>query len=188
MRANLAYNVDHPYDDATTSSVFSRQMWRPLPVQSPRVADYSISGTQITSFDEALRQFPIKIIEQADSDVSRLTEMTISINKLLSLNPGWDTYGGLPASEAAARKAVNIISRLISQAARPPAIVPVSDGGVQLEWHNNNWDVEIEVHPDGNISTFVDNGTFSHTWANHQLPQDRRFIEAFEAVTSAPVE
>lgn len=185
MRSSLAYDDAHLYDEVTTSSVFSRQMRKPLPRQSPRVQDYSVSGAQVTSFDEAFRQSRIEIIYPADSDLNLLNTIAKSINELLSLEPDWDSYGGLPTSEAAARKAIKIVSGFVAQSARLPAIVPVNDGGVQLEWHNNGWDVEIEVHPDGAVSTFIDNGSISNTWRNHQLPQDRQFIEALAAVTMA---
>lgn len=185
MRSNLAYDDDRLYDEVTTSSVFSRQMRRPLPRQAPRVNDYSISGAQVTSFDEAFRQSRIEIIDSANGDLDLLNTIAKSINELLLLEPDWDSYGGLPTSEVAARKAIRIVSGIVAQSARLPAIVPVNDGGIQLEWHNNGWDVEIEVHPDGAVSTFIDNGSISNTWRNHQLPQDRQFIEALAAVTMA---
>lgn len=186
MRSNLAYVDDQPNDDVTTTSVFSQHMWRPLSYQSPQVKDYSISGEQITSFDEAFHRSRRERIDPARGDLNLLNSIAKSINEMLSLQPGWDSYGGLPTTEMAARKAIKIISAILSKASCPPAVVPVGDGGVQLEWHNSGWDVEIEVHPNGAVSTFIDNGNFSNTWTNHYLPQDRRFLEAIAAVTSVP--
>jgi len=39
------------------------------------------------------------------------------------------------------------------KAGRPaPAMVPMSNGGVQLEWHYGGWDIELYVEPDGETS------------------------------------
>ena len=185
MNTNVAYRFDDDAGEAATSSVFSRQMCRSLPEQYPSVGDYSISGTQVISLDEPRHRFRIQLIDASDAGFNLLSGAARSINALLSLAPGWDSYNGLPTSEGAARKAINILSGLVSEAARFPAIVPTGDGGVQLEWHNNGWDVEIEVDPQGTVSAFVDNGAFSNTWSNHQLPRDPRFIEALQSVISA---
>ncbi len=36
----------------------------------------------------------------------------------------------------------------------PPAVVPTWNGGVQVEWHRNGIDLEIEVDPEGEIEYF----------------------------------
>ena len=36
-----------------------------------------------------------------------------------------------------------------------PAIMPLSDGGVQIEWHRKGWDIEIEMVSKGEINVFA---------------------------------
>ena len=65
------------------------------------------------------------------------------ISNLTALRPDWDTYGA-PAIRASAIAAV--ASFIIDHAygdLSAPAVVPMSDGGVQLEWHRGGVDIEI---------------------------------------------
>jgi len=185
MNANLAFADDCDVNEEV--SAFSRSMARTFWIRSPRVDEYSISGSQVTPINRAHGQFKTEIINSSQADFTQLNAIAKLINQFLSLDTNWDTYGGKPTTEVAARKAMNIITSLLSEGARAPAVVPVNNGGVQIEWHNGGWDVEIEVHPDGSVSTFIDNGVFNREWENHQLPQDRQFIEALQVVTATPV-
>ena len=35
-----------------------------------------------------------------------------------------------------------------------PSVTPTPEGGLQFEWHEADWDIEIEVEPDGSIDTW----------------------------------
>jgi len=37
----------------------------------------------------------------------------------------------------------------------PPSIVPTSDGGLQLEWHQEEADLEMDVRPDLRVDIFL---------------------------------
>jgi hypothetical protein len=72
------------------------------------------------------------------------------------LPPGWDSYDGAPTSQAAAVAALRLLSVLTTA----PAVVPCSDGGVQLEWHTQGVDIEIACGADGTIEWWaVESGT-----------------------------
>jgi hypothetical protein len=73
---------------------------------------------------------------------------------LSRLDENWDTYGGSPLSDDAIYTALSIIARLLRDESAPPAIVPTSEGGVQLEWHRAGDELEIRVAPSGAISAF----------------------------------
>ncbi len=66
-------------------------------------------------------------------------------NVLTSLRKGWDGYVGLPVSFSCANFAVNIIERLYTPSLPPPQLVPMPDGTIRLEWHMNQYDLEIDV-------------------------------------------
>lgn len=67
------------------------------------------------------------------------------IAALAALEEGWDSYGAAPVTQAA----LDVV--------RCIAVVPTVNGGVQVEWHANGWEVEIEVDPDGEVrSVMVD--------------------------------
>ena len=71
------------------------------------------------------------------------------LNALLRLPQNWNSYGSLPITPATVRRAVQFIARAFPLQAPAPAIVPTPGGGIQLEWHQDGLDLEIELLPDG---------------------------------------
>ena len=81
------------------------------------------------------------------------------VKKLIALQSNWDSYGASPIS-IEALKTVGLF-----------AVVPCSNGGVQLEIHRNGYDIEIEITSTGIIKNIfvscekldeVDASTISH--------------------------
>ncbi len=75
------------------------------------------------------------------------------VDSLARLGTGWD--GGLSPPIAAsvielARKAV--ISAAQAEDAAAPHVAPIPGGGIQLEWHLLGKDLELEIHPSGELS------------------------------------
>ena len=67
-----------------------------------------------------------------------------NIYTLYELGAGWDSYGAMPIDQ----RAIEAVQRFVTVAG---CAVPLSDGGVQLEWHVDGWDIEIEFTPEGKI-------------------------------------
>ena len=91
---------------------------------------------------ESAHQVP----EWLDRTVARLNELGV-------MHHGWDGAGARPPTQTAgvaALRAVMEIMSALDDAAPVPAIVPMFDGGIQLEWHSHDLDIEITVQPDGN--------------------------------------
>jgi hypothetical protein len=61
----------------------------------------------------------------------------------MGLPADWDSYGGTPTALASVQKAVYFLLTNMRAESSPPTVVPMSDGGVQLVWHNNGVDVEV---------------------------------------------
>lgn len=59
--------------------------------------------------------------------------------ELITLREGWDGDGGKPITE----KALLAVDSM--------SVVPCSSGGLQLEFHQDGFDIEIEIGPDGRI-------------------------------------
>lgn len=66
-------------------------------------------------------------------------------NHLCGLKLGWDGYRGKPVSFACANFAAQVLERLYTDSLPPPSLVPGSDGTLQIEWHLNRLDVELDV-------------------------------------------
>lgn len=72
-------------------------------------------------------------------------ELRERFNELTSLPRGWDGYNGKPVSFSCAQFAANLIERLCVENVPAPQLVPGADGTLQLEWHLNGFDVEVDV-------------------------------------------
>ena len=61
-----------------------------------------------------------------------------------ALPANWDSYRARPVDPFCAAAAISFILDYISKWMPPPSAVPTNRGGVQLEWHCNGLDIEIE--------------------------------------------
>ncbi len=59
-----------------------------------------------------------------------------------------------PPSETSVLGVLTILAKILDSSAPPPSVVPTHEGGVQVEWHRNGVDLEIEISPDGNAEYF----------------------------------
>lgn len=76
------------------------------------------------------------------------------ISSLTALARGWDSYDATPVEADLALQAVEFLLNVALPHVPPPAIVPLSDGGIQLEWHHGGVDLEIsfsELEPGGYV-------------------------------------
>jgi hypothetical protein len=65
------------------------------------------------------------------------------IEHLTALAANWDSYGAQPVTAEAAVAAVRFLLNAAYPEIAAPAVVPLPDGGVQLEWHRGGLDIEI---------------------------------------------
>jgi len=76
-----------------------------------------------------------------DENTQRLRNSAVEI---CALPPGWDSYKARTIDARAVERALRFCEWLKDNAP-VPILVPLNDGGVQLEWHTaDGQDVEIE--------------------------------------------
>jgi hypothetical protein len=63
--------------------------------------------------------------------------------ELLRLADGWDSQGGQAIRHAHVQRMLRFLGAHMCEQLPPPSIVPMSDGGVQIEWHRRGLDVEV---------------------------------------------
>jgi hypothetical protein len=68
-----------------------------------------------------------------------------AIGRLLSLPPNWDSYGAPPVDPKHVDAALKLLADVMRDDTPPPAVVPTSRGGVQIEWHTKGVDLEVEL-------------------------------------------
>ena len=78
--------------------------------------------------------------------------------RFAELPPDWDSYGAdpvSPAAIAATRETLTAVTSLLvhqtPSSARPSALAPLANGGIQIEWDGPSGELTIEVGPEGEI-------------------------------------
>lgn len=77
-----------------------------------------------------------------------------AVKKLLRfgrLAPNWDSYGSRTISIEVIRTAIDLLSHASLEDLPSPSILPVSGGGIQLEWVKGDRELQLEVKPDCSI-------------------------------------
>lgn len=71
-----------------------------------------------------------------------------SFMDLLQMPPNWDGYGASQTRPQILHQAFVLLADIMESDAPPPNVVPLSDGGVQVEWHRHGHNLEIEFPAD----------------------------------------
>jgi len=74
-----------------------------------------------------------------------------TISNLMRLSDNWNSYGSPQIQPAAVQRAVEVLIAAEADAPPSPRIVPVSGGGLQIEWAAGARELEVELLPDGSI-------------------------------------
>src|SRR5688500_2732476 len=68
-----------------------------------------------------------------------------SIQELLQLPENWNSYGARPIDPELAASALRLLVKVAPTDAPPPIVVPTTRGGILLEWHLHEVDLEVET-------------------------------------------
>ncbi len=69
------------------------------------------------------------------------------ITTFANYRDGWDSYSAKKTLKPEAGIfALKVLSDIMTSNPPAPAIVPTTRGGVQLEWHKNAFDIEVEIN------------------------------------------
>lgn len=99
---------------------------------------------------EALRKLDYAWGYAPPSDRRVLGERGMArLNQLLQLPQGWDGHRAKPVTERAAIAAMGVLFAVANDRSLSPQVVPLPDGGIQLEWHAGGYSIEIEVNGSG---------------------------------------
>ncbi len=106
-------------------------------------------------FDEVLSDRPrtgflLEVGE--DGAPGWLTEVVRCLNIAVDAaraEPGWQ-----PITYTAVIRSLEALRDVMSVDSARPSLTPTPEGGLQFEWHDAGWDVEIEIEPDGRVETW----------------------------------
>jgi len=66
-----------------------------------------------------------------------------AIHEIQQLSNDWDSYGAHAIKQTLIGKSLDLLALVMEEKSPAPSVVPLSDGGLQLEWHRRSQDLEI---------------------------------------------
>ncbi len=81
----------------------------------------------------------------AGPDEKWQVEVLTPLAKYATMEQGWDSYSGLPLRWDAGFFALWVLNAVMRPRTPLPRVVPSPVGGVQLEWHEKNIDLELHI-------------------------------------------
>lgn len=91
-----------------------------------------------------------------------------------TLPANWDSYDAMPINPKLVDMALTFMSGLLGPSSPAPRVVPLSSGGLQLEWHRKGVDVEVVFDQDERPYFYHRNREESE----HRLPEERNRLAA----------
>lgn len=84
-----------------------------------------------------------------------VAEVMAKMKELVRLPANWDSYGAKPIKPDCLQYAVREVLQACMHGATPaPSVVPTNTGGVMLEWHRGNIDLEVRVENPGEATIY----------------------------------
>ena len=79
-----------------------------------------------------------------------------TMSDILELEDNWNSYGAPPIGPVCVLTALEFLKDAMADDTPTPSVVPTSCGGVQIEWHVNSVDLEIEFYPNGKVGCWYE--------------------------------
>lgn len=73
------------------------------------------------------------------------------MKQLVQLERGWDGYRGAPVGFDIAHFALRMLDAACGVDTPTPQVVPGSDGDLQIEWHTERGDIELDVRAPNDV-------------------------------------
>ena len=148
-----AWTVDAPYEDiyATERALSERDLTVDSVTNPHPKDDFLLSREPPTHQREFVCKRGTFLLREKDElSFNWYAPICSKLVLLMNLQQNWDSYGAPPVNEKSILRAFDILSGIVNPSfSLPyPSVVPTAKGGVQLEWHRNGVDLEIEIYPD----------------------------------------
>jgi len=135
-----------------------------------------------SSFDQATEFRPQKDMHQSNPFFGYVrinskndpwhSQIKERLNELCKLAKNWDGYNSVPTTFDVAHFSYSLLEQLYREDTPLPSIVPLANGGLQIEWHKNNLDIEIVVHEPNLTSVWVDDITTEEDGVETEMTTD----------------
>ena len=100
------------------------------------------------------RQVAFWYLEDGEPKPTWLGPVLQGFANLVTLNDNWDGEGARRIDPTTINRALAAMEEVLPHDASAPSIVPLQNSGLQVEWHRNGKDVEIEFDPTGSVTFY----------------------------------
>lgn len=115
----------------------------PQPSLSERSVQFGMEGVRFGQTVTDFQRPAVRLTMPAQLWSSTWLRPVISdLERTVALDIGWDSYEGLPTTAQCIERAMLFLGAVLDRDSSPPCVVPLSDGGVQLVWNENELDIE----------------------------------------------
>jgi hypothetical protein len=81
-----------------------------------------------------------------NTDLQRwMGSVFLAVQEFLRLPPDWDSYGGVPLKLDTGMFALQLLYDVMTPRVPVPLVAPTSTGGIQFEWHQDGFELELCV-------------------------------------------
>ena len=116
-----------------------------------------------------------------------LVDAARTILEFDKLPPNWDSYNARPIRRDIIFAAIYLLPQIVRPDTPQPAVVPMSSGGVQFEWHQRDIDLEIRLFLPDRFEVSFEDFTNGSNWADQfNLGDLDRVKDAIAALTHHP--
>lgn len=84
-----------------------------------------------------------------------LSSALADVARIAKLPPDWDGYGSPQVGAKEREQAIQLLASIAYKDLPAPCIVPVSGGGIQLEWQHCGRELELEIIAESQELTFL---------------------------------
>lgn len=120
---------------------------------------------------------PLKVRVRIDRQANEplwLPSVLRRMRDIGALSHDWDGEGAKPPTDAALSAALSVLGRFMVRDAATPAVVPTLEGGIQFEWHDAGWDVQVEIDPSGAADAWGEHAASETTFSGEVDSEDLR--------------
>lgn len=101
------------------------------------------------------------------------------LSELLELPENWNGYGARAVDPRVVPTVLNLLVEILATGDPPfPDLIPTVDGGVQMEWHTEALDFEIEVSPTNEVRAYYCDEEAGDEWEGELFSKTDDFVRA----------
>lgn len=104
-----------------------------------------------------------------------------SMAKRWGIGKGWDTYDAKPTNSQYADQLLDYLSKIMLEEYKAPIITPLTDGGLQAEWHGSGKDFEIVISAEEPARYYYFNAEAEEEEGEELDKQDLTYVRKFIA-------